>query len=161
MNKEIPKTDRVTFITEKNNWLDAGGVKELKMNKSKDVVQIHFENGNIAEIHSCNPYGEGRGALVVSDLVSLANVKVDSPAESGLSPTTCSASVDNTWPVGIDLTRPDFGASLIDANALIYLWQTYDPEYYNKQYKLIERGLQNKEVEIQDEIICRRPTQLS
>jgi hypothetical protein len=73
MNKEIPKTDRVTFITEKNNWLDAGGVKELKMNKSKDVVQIHFENGNIAEIHSCNPYGEGRGALVVSDLVSLAN----------------------------------------------------------------------------------------
>ena len=83
MNKEIPKTDRVTFITEKNNWLDAGGVKELKMNKSKDVVQIHFENGNIAEIHSCNPYGEGRGALVVSDLVSLANVKGDPRRSDG------------------------------------------------------------------------------
>lgn len=80
MNKEIPKTDRVTFITEKNNWLDAGGVKELKMNKSKDVVQIHFENGNIAEIHSCNPYGEGRGALVVSDLVSLANAQAQASA---------------------------------------------------------------------------------
>jgi len=68
------KTDRVTFITTKNNWLDAGGIKEIKMNRAMDVVQFYFEDGAIAEIHSCNPYGEGNGGLVVSELVYLENV---------------------------------------------------------------------------------------
>lgn len=73
MSKSNSKTDRITFITVKNNWLEAGQIKEIKMNKTMDVVQLHFEDGRLAEIHSCNPCGEGNGGLVLSDLVSLDN----------------------------------------------------------------------------------------
>lgn len=79
----------------------------------------------------------------------------------GLCESSCSTLVENTWPVGIDLSRPDFGASLIDGNALIYLWQKYDKEYYSKQYKLIRRGLEENEIKIHDETILLRSSQPS
>jgi len=69
--------------------LDAGGVKEVTMNKSKDVVQLHFEDGCVAEIHSCNPYGDGHGALVVSGLISQANVKDQAPGFARLPASAC------------------------------------------------------------------------
>lgn len=74
---EISKTRRVTEFNDiaNNNWITAGNIKKMRINKQLNTVQFFFEDGRAGEIRSCNPYGDGDGALVVSELVSLANVK--------------------------------------------------------------------------------------
>ena len=60
------KTDRVTFISQKSDWLGLGPIKEVKMNKTLDVVQFYFEDGSIGEVHACNS-----GGLVLSPIVNV------------------------------------------------------------------------------------------
>ena len=60
------KTDRVTFISQKSDWLGLGPIKEVKMNKTLDVVQFYFEDGSIGEVHACNS-----GGLVFSPIVNV------------------------------------------------------------------------------------------
>lgn len=68
------KKDKVTFVTKENNWEKSGSVKELKINKSEDVLQIKFENDDVVEIHAFD-VGSGRPCLLVSDMIAPVNLQ--------------------------------------------------------------------------------------
>ena len=75
------------------------------------------------------------------------------PPEGGCPPTTCCAS-SSLWPIDIDLRKPSIGAAFVEGDTLIHLWQSHDLDsYYDMQRKLIEWGLKNGDVVIQDSVV--------
>ena len=50
----------------------------------------------------------------------------------------------NIWPLELNFNGPNFEAPFIEANALVFLWQSFDNEqYYKYQANLVKWGLEN------------------
>jgi len=84
MKMEIPKTTRVTEFDDMadNNWGSAGKIEKVRINKQMSVIQFFFEDGRVGEVHACDPIGGTKNAaLVVSELVSLANANCPDAGE--------------------------------------------------------------------------------
>jgi hypothetical protein len=59
----------------------------------------------------------------------------------------------NAWPMALYMDRESI-APLIDANALIFLWQSFDSnQYFEQQENLVKWGLENNLVKVENGIV--------